>query len=276
MAEGRLALGGVSASAGLDAELLLVHVLDRSRSALRGWPECAVLPRAAERFRLLVARRRAGEPLAYLTGVQEFWSLSLCVNAAVLVPRPESELLVERALDALAPEAALRVLDLGTGSGAIALALARERPLLRITATDLSEAALAVARHNANRLELPNVEFVCGSWAEPVAGRQFDVIVSNPPYVREADPALAALSQEPRLALAAGDSGLDAIEQIAAASGSLAAPDGVLLLEHGADQAAAVAALLRAAGWREVRCVLDHAGHPRVTIASQQAAVRRD
>ena len=182
-------------NAPLAAEVLLAHVLNRSRAALITQGELPIEPALATRYRALVDRRVAGEPIAYLTGQREFWSLPLHVTPAVLIPRPETELLVERAL-ALLPETQatgeLRVADLGTGSGAVALALASERPAWRLTATDQSEAALTVARANAARLQLGAIEFLVGDWFAPLAGRRFAAILSNPPYIALGDAALAA------------------------------------------------------------------------------------
>ncbi len=263
-------LRAVSDAPRLEAEVLLARAIDMPRSFLVAHPDDELDDDAVGRLEATLLRRERGEPMAYISGEREFWSMNLLVTPATLIPRPETELLVEQALAFLPRRTERRVLDLGTGSGAVALALARERPLCRVTATDISREALAVARHNANRLALANIEFVRGRWTEPLTGRRFDVIVSNPPYVRDADPALASLSYEPRLALAAGESGLDAIEEIAAGAVSIAAEDAALLLEHGADQRDAVDAVLQAQGWRGLRCVPDYAGHPRVTIASRR------
>ena len=197
-------LADVSDSARLDAEILLAGAIDVSRSYLFAHPEDSLDELAVERFEAALGRRIAGEPLAYIHGVREFWSLELMVTPATLVPRPETELLVDLALREIPCRADWHVLDLGTGSGAIALALARERPLCRITATDISADALAVAQQNARQLELPDIEFLEGDWTVPVRDRSFRVIVSNPPYVREDDDALAALSAEPTAALVAG------------------------------------------------------------------------
>ncbi len=263
-------LRAVSDAPRLEAEVLLARAIDMPRSFLFAHPDDELDDAAVGRLEATLLRRERGEPMAYISGEREFWSMNLLVTPATLIPRPETELLVEQALAFLPRRAERRVLDLGTGSGAVALALARERPLCRVTATDISREALAVARHNANRLALANIEFVRGRWTEPLTGRRFDVIVSNPPYVRDADPALASLSYEPRLALAAGESGLDAIEEIAAGAVSIAAEDAALLLEHGADQRDAVDAILQTQGWRDLRCVPDYAGHPRVTIARRR------
>ena len=255
-------------NAPLAAEVLLAHVLNRSRAALITQGELPIEPALATRYRALVDRRVAGEPIAYLTGQREFWSLPLHVTPAVLIPRPETELLVERAL-ALLPETQatgeLRVADLGTGSGAVALALASERPAWRLTATDQSEAALTVARANAARLQLGAIEFLVGDWFAPLAGRRFAAILSNPPYIALGDAALAALRHEPAAALSPGPSGLEALRQLIAQAPAHLEREGWLLLEHGADQADAVAAALVAAGYARVRCHCDLAGRERVT-----------
>jgi release factor glutamine methyltransferase len=255
-----------SQSPQLDAELLLAFVTGRSRAALRAHPEQTLEPELIARYRQLLARRARGEPLAYLTGEREFWSLSLAVTPDVLVPRPETELAVERCL-VLLPHAAASVADLGTGSGAIALALARERPSWRIYATDCSQAALQVAQGNAARLKLANIEFVAGSWLEPLQGRSFDLIVSNPPYVAAGDPALAQLRYEPAIALSPGVTGLEHLTHILEASRKHLRHGGALVLEHGNAQAADVARALVSAGYARVRCYADLGGHDRVTEA---------
>ena len=269
LAEGTrtLADSAAAGAARLDAELLLAHVLGEPRSLLRSHPEDPLAPAAVARFRALLGRRAAGEPLAYLTGRREFWSLDLAVTPAVLVPRPETELLVERAL-ALGPPGAARVADLGTGSGAIALALARERPRWHIVATDVSPAALEVARANGAALGVASVEFLAGSWLEPLGGRRFDLLLSNPPYVGADDPALAdpALGFEPPLALTPpGGDALESLRLLARGAAAHLAPGGWLLLEHGADQGPEVRALLVAAGFAHVRSHRDLAGHERMT-----------
>jgi release factor glutamine methyltransferase len=253
-------------TASLDAELLLAHVLGASRARLKSHPEDAATPATAARFEALVARRERGEPLAYLTGHRDFWTLLLQVSPAVLVPRPETELLVEHALG-LFPAAPIRAADLGTGSGAIALALASERPAWEITATDISEDALAVARANAHALALERVKFVAGHWLEPLGSRRFDLIVSNPPYIACADAALgqAVLRHEPAIALASGSDGLDAIRTIVRDAPAHLEHGGWLLLEHGAAQADAVARELVVRGFRHVRSRRDLAGHERMT-----------
>ncbi|HEY8519202.1 MAG TPA: peptide chain release factor N(5)-glutamine methyltransferase [Gammaproteobacteria bacterium] len=250
----------------LDAELLLAHAAGFARSAVIAFPERAVDAAAVERYRGLVARRAAGEPLAYLLGRKEFFSLELCVTADVLVPRPETELLVEQALRLLPSDEERRVLDLGTGSGAIALAIKHERPRVGVTASDASAAALAVARANAERLSLA-VRFVRSDWFEGLAGDRFDLIVCNPPYVRSTDPALAdALRFEPREALDGGPDGLAAYRVILSGAVSHLAPGGRVLLEHGHDQQQALIDLAGLHRFEAEAALRDYAGHPRVVV----------
>ena len=254
--------GGAGGAARLDAQLLLAWALAVPRAQLLADEQAPAAAAQAAGYRRLLARRAAGEPLAYLTGRREFWSLELAVTPAVLIPRPETELLVERAL-ALGPAGA-RVADLGTGSGAIALAIARERPAWGVVATDISAAALAVARANAAALGLGRVEFLQGSWFEPLGAQRFELIVSNPPYVDAADPALAALGFEPPLALSPGADGLAALRLLVRGAGAHLTPGGWLLLEHGATQGAALRRELVAAGFTHVRSHRDLAGHERM------------
>lgn len=256
--------GAPRQAAELDAQLLLASVLSVARARLRSHPESEVSAQQASRYRELLERRITGEPVAYLTGEKEFWSLRLAVNAAVLVPRPETELLVERAL-ALGPSGPARAADLGTGSGAIALALSYERPAWRVLATDVSTAALEVARANAAALGLARVEFRHGSWFAPLAAERYDLIVSNPPYVAADDPALALLRHEPSGALTPGTDALACLRQIVRGAPAHLAPGGWLLLEHGATQGEAVRRELVEAGMRYVRSHTDLAGLERVT-----------
>ncbi len=206
-----------SDSARLDAELLLACVLDKPRSHLHAWPERVPSPAARLRFAALLQRRAAGEPVAYLTGVREFWSLPLTVTADTLIPRPETETLVALALEKIPAGSSARIADLGTGSGAIALALARERPRCQVIATDASSTAVAVANRNARQLGIANVEFLTGNWCEPLPATPFDLIVSNPPYIPQDDPHLGQgdVRFEPRQALAAGPEGMDDLRAIA-------------------------------------------------------------
>jgi release factor glutamine methyltransferase len=264
--EARAALDTRSESPQLDAELLLAHVLKQSRSYLQGRREEALQPDSIRHYRSLLQRRVRGEPVAYLIGEREFWSLSLTVTPAVLVPRPETELAVERCL-ALRPDASGLVADLGTGSGAIALALSSERPQWHLIAIDRSEAALTVARSNAARLRIQTIEFLQGDWFEPLGTRRCDLIVSNPPYIAAADPALDSLRFEPTVALSPGVTGFEALQGIISHAHSHLHPGGWLVLEHGAAQGADVANALVAAGYVRVRCYADLAGHDRVTQA---------
>jgi release factor glutamine methyltransferase len=251
-----------------EAEMLLAHALRRERSWLYAHPDAIPDAVAAAAFDALLARRRAGTPLAYLLGRRAFWRLDLAVGPATLIPRPETELLVELALERIAAEAPCDVLDLGTGSGAVALAIALERPRARVTAVDASEAALAVARANAREHGLGHVELLRSDWFAALAGRHFDVVAGNPPYLAEDDPHLATgeLAREPREALVSGVDGLDAIRRIAVDAQVATRPGGWLLLEHGWTQGEAVRALLAAAGWREVATKRDLEGRDRVTL----------
>lgn len=260
----------------LDAQLLLCEVLQRSRAWLLAHDGDALNPDQQAQWLGWLHRRAAGEPLAYIVGTQPFFGLDLAVSPDVLVPRPDTETLVEWALDVLdgfhepphgaspGPIPGPRVLDLGTGSGAIALALQHRRPDARVTAVDASEAALGIARRNAARLGLP-VRFLQGGWLSPVAGERFDLVVGNPPYIAEGDPHLDALGHEPRQALTAGPDGLDDLRQIASTAPAHLPPGGWLLLEHGYDQAVAVAQLLARNGFINVSTRFDLGGQPRCT-----------
>jgi release factor glutamine methyltransferase len=253
-------------SASLDAEVLLAHVLGRDRAHLHAWPDKQLEPVQCEQFERLIRRRAAGEPVAHLTGEREFWSLPLEVTADTLIPRPDTERLVELALERLPPGAPCRIADLGTGAGAIALALASERPDCRIIATDRSHAALAVAERNARHLALSNVEFLHGDWCQALGGRQFHLIAANPPYVCADDPHLGRgdVRFEPPEALVSGSDGLDAIRRIAACALDHLEPGGWLLVEHGFEQGAAAREILRRTGFDQVEVFADAAGHDRV------------
>lgn len=257
----------------VDAEWLLAHVLGRPRSWLFAHSGDPVPTAAALRFASLSARRQAGEPVAYLTGTQGFWTLDLEVSPATLIPRPETELLVELALARIPPDAAARIADLGTGTGAIALAIARERPRARVIATDASDAALAVARRNGLRNHIANVEFGEGDWLTPLAGERFHLIASNPPYITEGDPHLGEgdLRFEPPTALSSGSDGLVAIRRIVRDAPAHLAAGGWLLLEHGWDQGEPVRALLAQAGFIEVETARDLEGRDRVSLGRTAA-----
>lgn len=247
---GRLRGGG----ARLEAEWLLCHVLGESRAWLVAHSDDEIDEAHRLAFAALIARRAAGEPIAYLTGTCGFHSLVLEVTPDVLIPRPETELMVELVLQRIPRDASCDVADLGTGSGAIALAIARERPRTRILATDMSEAALAVARRNAERLGLRNIEFAQGDWCTALGEMHVDLIVSNPPYIADADPHLAQgdLRFEPRSALASGADGLDAIHTIVREAHAHLREGGWLLFEHGFDQGEAARVLLARYGYGEV------------------------
>ncbi|MGD0491515.1 MAG: peptide chain release factor N(5)-glutamine methyltransferase [Steroidobacteraceae bacterium] len=254
-----------SSSPRLDAEVLLGTLLGAPRAALLLRGEEALRADTERAFRELIARRASGVPVAYLTGVREFWSLPLKVTPDVLVPRPETELIVEQALELLAAADGIpAVLDLGTGSGAIALAVARERPRARIVAVDVSEAAIRVARDNGGALGLHRIDWRVGSWFAAVPDERFDLILSNPPYIAAADPALAALRAEPAMALIGGPTGLEQLTSIIAAAASHLVPGGWLLTEHGADQARAVAALYERHHFQDIHSHEDYSGRPRL------------
>ena len=268
LAWARSRLADCSPSPELDAQVLLAGLLEVDRSYLRAWPERELAPAARTRFAARVARRAAGVPVAQLIGWREFWSLRLRVGRATLIPRPETELLVEAALESLPVGAALRALDLGTGSGAVALALAAERPAAEVDAVERDPAALAQAVANARGLGLANVRWFSGSWYAPVAGRRYRVVVSNPPYVDPAEAQLLdlELAHEPAAALYAQGSPLAALEEVAAGAPAHLEPGGRLAVEHGFRQGAAVRRLLRGAGFTEVQTRRDLQGHERVTV----------
>ncbi|HXK55760.1 MAG: peptide chain release factor N(5)-glutamine methyltransferase [Gammaproteobacteria bacterium] len=254
----------------LEAEILLAHVLDKPRTHLFAWPDARLDEDSRMRFERLVERRLRGEPSAYLTGRREFWSLELKVTADTLVPRPETELLVEQALDLIPVESTLQIVDLGTGCGAISAAIASERPACRVLATDSSAAALAVAVENFRRLGLDNISCRNGYWCNALpAGARFDMIVSNPPYVASDDPHLSAdgLPWEPANALISGSDGLNDIREIVRTAREHLVPGGWLLLEHGYDQGKRILHMLRAAGYRDCSTVHDLGGMERVSRA---------
>ena len=255
-----------SESPRLDAELLLATLLGLPRSALIARSGEPVALQDESAYAELIAKRAGGVPIAYLTGSREFWSLPLKVSPAVLVPRPETEILVERALALLPRDAHREVLDLGTGSGAIALSLAHERPRWAITGVDISPAALEIAALNAQALRLSHVKWRLGSWFDPVPLERFHLIVANPPYVAANDPALAALCAEPAPALIAGPTGIEALSAIIALAPNHLHADGWLVLEHGITQAHDVAQLLHAQGFDSIRTYSDLSGRPRVTL----------
>ncbi|SDK23897.1 peptide chain release factor N(5)-glutamine methyltransferase [Stenotrophomonas pavanii] len=273
VADASARLGGIDARH--EAELLLLHVLERPRSWLFAHATDPLAAADQAAFETLLVRRMAGEPVAYLTGRRGFWTLDLEVDPATLIPRPETELLVELALERLPSDHSLQLADLGTGTGAIALALASERPQAQVLATDASPGALAVAARNAARHELRNVRFAEGGhdWYAPLQGARFDLIASNPPYIASDDPHLdeGDLRFEPASALASGVDGLDDIRRIVDGGQAHLRPGGWLLIEHGWDQGAAIRALFDAAGFAEVETAQDLEQRDRITLGRRPA-----
>ena len=274
LAGARAALEATSATARLDAEILLSHVLGRGRARLLAHPGTPLDPDSGERFETLVERRRRGEPIAYLTGRREFWSLDLRVTPDTLIPRPETEHLVEAVLVAVRPDEAATIADIGTGAGAIAIAVALERPRALVLGSDRSAAAVAVARDNASRLGARNASFVVADACAALAPGRWSVIVSNPPYVAEGDTHLLSgdVRFEPREALASGPQGLDMLERLALEAPAGLAPGGRLALEHGGGQGSAVRTLLSRAGLEAVESFRDLAGNERVTLGRPAGA----
>lgn len=253
-----------------EAELLLAFVLQKPRSYLHAWPDQEVPTELCERFYLLTNRRQQGEPIAYLTGTQEFWSLPLAVTPATLIPRPDTEILVEQVLAHFSKERLVKLADLGTGSGAIALALASERPLWTIDATDISESALQIASLNAQTLGLNQIRFHAGRWCDALPSRDYDAIVSNPPYIAEVEwgDFAAGLLFEPKSALLSGADGLDDIREICTQASSYLKPGGYLFIEHGFKQGDAVRKIFATSGYTLVHSVRDLSSNERVTIGT--------
>ncbi|MCP3678856.1 MAG: peptide chain release factor N(5)-glutamine methyltransferase [Gammaproteobacteria bacterium] len=257
-----------STTAKLDVALLLTHLLQVPRSWLYSHSQQTLSAAQIEQFQALLQRRLNGEPVSYIIGVQEFWSLPFKVTADVLIPRPESELLVERALSYFSPSRAIRVVDLGCGSGAVGLALAHERPQWQVILVDKSEAALAIAKENCQRLNLKNVCTVLSDWCQQLVGQSFELIVSNPPYIAVDEPHYhdGDLRFEPAAALLAGEDGLAAIRQIIAQAGEFLVPQGWLMLEHGYRQHRAVAEILRQQHFGKIASYRDLANIKRLTL----------
>jgi release factor glutamine methyltransferase len=250
----------------VDARALLSHVLGRDRAWLIAHATDPLGRSQADAFFALAKRRRDGEPVAYLLGEREFWGLPLTVSPAVLIPRPETETLVEAALARLPRGRPMRVIDLGTGSGAIALAIAHERPEASVWGTDVTQEALIVARHNAERLGLRNVTFIRSDWYAHVPGEPFDAILSNPPYVARGDPHLSEgdLRFEPQVALSPGSDALSALKSIVTGARARLVPGGSLLVEHGYDQSDVVRQLFESCGFQAVQSLRDLAGIARI------------
>jgi release factor glutamine methyltransferase len=266
--QGEQQLAARSDTSRIDSQVLLAHALDKPRSFLLTWPEQQLDTIQTARFKHMVQRRQTGEPIAYITGQREFWSMELEVNQYTLIPRPETEALVELALEKIPVSAKVRIADLGTGSGAIALAIAKERPKCQVVAIDQSANALATAKANATKHSIENVEFRRGSWFEPIKSESFDVILSNPPYVAEMDPHLEQgdLRFEPRSALTAGPEGMDAIRHIVDLSRTVLKNHGWILLEHGYNQGPSVKQLLIQSGFQNITIQSDLGGLARVAI----------
>lgn len=258
----------ITSSPRLDAELLLAHVLKYTRTQLHTWPEQEVSLEAQQTFKLLSEERAAGVPVAYLLGSQPFWRFDLKVTPDVLIPRPETELAVDAALELFSNDQKIKVVDLGTGSGAIALALAYERSNWEILAIDASEAALTVARENAKNLKL-NIQLKKSNWFDELAGEQFNLIISNPPYIAPHDTHLHALRYEPQHALVAEKLGLLDLETIILQAQNYLLKNGYLILEHGFDQADAVKKLMNQNGFTEIKTLTDLARNPRVTLGKK-------
>lgn len=265
LASGKARLESCSDSARLDAEWLLADVLAISTGALLARSAHLLDEAQRNRYEQQLVRRERGEPIAYLLGTQGFWTLDLQVSPAVLIPRPDTELLVEWARALLASSAAVEVADLGTGSGAIALAIAHECPQARVLATDVSASALEVAAGNAPRNGIANVRFMQGSWFQPLAGESFDLIVSNPPYIAANDSHLPALKHEPLSALTDGADGLSCLREIVSGARAHLKAGAWLLVEHGYDQGAAVRELFAQAGYFDVQTRRDLGGNERAT-----------
>ena len=261
-------LQSTSASPRLDAELLLARALNTERTFLYAQPEGRVNPAQEKKFFALLSKRVSGYPMAYIMGEKEFWSMNLTVSPHTLIPRPETEVVVEQALLLIPLRTTMEILDLGTGTGAIALAIAKERPFCHVIATDISRDAIAIAQLNADKLDISNIEFIVGDWLKPVTDYEFDLIVSNPPYVASDDPHLTELTHEPKWALDAGEDGLSAVRKIVFGARNVIKYGGHLILEHGAGQADDITNLYQANNWTNITGIKDYAGLPRVTVAN--------
>ncbi|QPK63028.1 peptide chain release factor N(5)-glutamine methyltransferase [Methylomonas sp. LL1] len=260
-------LAAASESAILDTEVLLCHCLRKNRSFLRTWPDHQPTPEQAKLFWSLIERRRQGMPIAYLTGQREFWSRNFSVGPDVLIPRPDSELLIELSLEYLPAERPCKIIDLGTGSGILAITLAAERPLATVIATDISPAALNMTRRNAEQLNTANVSFLQSHWFDAVVDTDFDLVISNPPYIAENDPHLGQgdVRFEPDTALISAEEGLKDIRLLAEQARRHLKPNGHFLVEHGYNQEARVQAVFKQLNYRRVTTHTDLSGTPRVT-----------
>lgn len=260
-----------SSSPRIDAEILMAKALNVSRAYLYTYPEAPIHADVESQFQTLLDRRVAGMPIAYLTGKREFWTVSLTISEATLIPRPETELLVEKSLALLNGREKIKLLDLGTGSGAIACAIAQSRPNWHITACDISTEALETAQRNASELGLTNISFIQSDWFQSITEDNFDAIVSNPPYLAQDDPHLTQgdLRFEPKLALVSGPNGLESLQWIIEQSYNRLRKHGLLMLEHGFEQRLAIEKRLSSIGYQNIQCWQDAQGHDRVTCAKK-------
>jgi release factor glutamine methyltransferase len=263
-----------SVSARMDAEILLCHVLGCNSAHLAAWPEKKLISSQILQYNQLIDQRKAGMPVAYLTGSREFWSLKLDVSTSTLIPRPETETLIEFVLEQFGQQKKLRVADLGTGSGAIALAIASERPDWEITATDISQGALSIAQKNTEKYQVKNIEFIESHWFNALENKSFDIIISNPPYVAQDDPHLSKgdVRFEPMSALTSGIKGMDDIQTITANAGRYLNKNGWLIIEHGYDQKKLVQDCFEAAGFENIQQKSDLINQPRMTAGSHPSA----
>ena len=268
IADAKNQLHGFTDSVQADVELLLCHVLECNRTWLHTWPEKELTHEQITHFKTLINKRREHQPVAYLTGKRGFWSFELDVNESTLIPRPETELLVENALEKIPPDSTMKILDLGTGSGAIALAIAHERPYCHVTAIEQSAAALEIAINNSQSLNLKNITFIHGNWFEPVQGKRFDLIASNPPYIAEQDEHLTQgdVQHEPLTALASGKDGLNDIRHLISRASNHLNQNGWLILEHGFDQNKVIQQLFTQSGYHQILQINDLSGHVRVSM----------
>lgn len=251
----------------LDAEVLLAMAIEKNRTYLRTWPEKILTQEQLQKFNDAFARRRQGIPIAYITCSREFWSREFTVNKQVLIPRPDTELIIELTLNLIPEQTPCRLIDLGTGSGVIGITLAAERPRAVVVATDISPQALALAQHNADNYQLSNISFIESNWFQNLPDSHFDLIVSNPPYIAEQDPHLSQgdVRYEPRMALISQKEGLNDITLIAESARNHLKPDGHLLIEHGYDQEQPVQEIFKQLNYQHIKTHLDLSGHPRVT-----------
>lgn len=257
-----------SASALLDAEVILCHILGKSRSHLRAWPEKQLQTQQYKQFQTLLEQRHQGLPIAYITGSREFWSRDFKVNIDVLIPRPDTELLIELSLSLIAKKARVQLIDLGTGSGNIAITLAAERPDLDVYATDLSHKALNLAKLNAKTLKIKNIQFILSNWFDEIKPSKFDLVITNPPYIASNDPHLLEgdIRFEPECALISANRGLQDIKKISYYARRYLKENGTLLIEHGFDQQSAVQAIFKSYHYHNIKTHIDLSGNPRVTV----------